>query len=300
MTTSTLKKKVIEYPESDGKPMAETDAHRDWMFTNINRLKRFFARRKVYVSGNLLIYYVKGDTSKCVAPDTFAVKNCEPGERKIFKIWEERRKPTFALETTSKTTRKEDTGEKKTKYALIGIKEYFLYDPFGEWLKPPLQGFSLVRGAYESIAPDAERGVTSKELGIRFLLEDGALAMFDAKTGERLLTDEEWESQRADEEKRRADKEKQRAGEEKRRADEEKRRADEEKQRADKEKQRAGQEKQRAVEERQRADEESQRADEEKQRAHEEKRRADEAEQKAKALEEEIARLKESIGKLDG
>jgi Uma2 family endonuclease len=202
-----LTKAEIDYPSSDGKPMAETDTHRDWMFDNIKRLQRFFAGRKVYVSGNLLIYYVEGDNRKCVAPDAFVVKNCKPGRRPIFKIWKERRKPNFVLETTSRSTRGEDTGKKKTTYALIGVKEYFLYDPFGEWLKPPLQGYRLVQGVYEKIPPDAEGGVTSKELGIRFLLEKGDLAMFDAATGNRLLTDME----QAMEDKRRAEEEKQRA-----------------------------------------------------------------------------------------
>ena len=72
----------IEYPSSDGKPMAETDAHRNWMLTNINRLERFFAGRKVYVSGNLLIYYVEGNPRKSVAPDAFVVKNCRPRTKK--------------------------------------------------------------------------------------------------------------------------------------------------------------------------------------------------------------------------
>ena len=50
----------IYYPESDGEPMAESDLHRDWMFEIIEKLKRFFAGQHVYVSGNLLIYYVEG------------------------------------------------------------------------------------------------------------------------------------------------------------------------------------------------------------------------------------------------
>src|SRR5271154_5942886 len=105
MATTTLNKSKIEYPSSDGKPMAETDTHRVCMVTNIDRLERFFAGLKVYVSGNLLIYYVKDNPRKSVAPDTFVVKNCKPGKRTIFKIWTERRKPDFVLENTSKTTR---------------------------------------------------------------------------------------------------------------------------------------------------------------------------------------------------
>jgi hypothetical protein len=44
----------IEYPTSDGRPMAETDWHRDLMTTLITMLKLWYAKaRRVYVSGNL-------------------------------------------------------------------------------------------------------------------------------------------------------------------------------------------------------------------------------------------------------
>jgi Uma2 family endonuclease len=138
--------KEVDYPESDGKPMAETDLHRDWMVINIQRLQRFFSGRRVYVSGNLFIYYEEGDAHKSVAPDTFVVKNCKPGRRRIFKIWTERRRPNFVLETTSKKTRREDRDTKKEIYAGLQVPEYFLYDPEGDWLKPPPAGISPERG----------------------------------------------------------------------------------------------------------------------------------------------------------
>jgi Uma2 family endonuclease len=187
----TLATAEIEYPSADGKPMAETDVHRDWMITNIQRLERLYAGRRVYVSGNLLIYYQEGDPSKCVAPDTFVVKNCRPGRRRIFQIWKEKRTPNFILETTSKKTRHQDSGKKKDIYAKLGVTEYFLYDPLGEWLKPPLQGFRLRDGDYEAIAPDADGSIVSQELGVRFALEDGDLVMVDVRTGERLQSQRE-------------------------------------------------------------------------------------------------------------
>jgi Uma2 family endonuclease len=218
----------IDYPASDGKPMAETDLHRDWMIKNIQRLERFFSGQRVYVSGNLLIYFEKGNPRKSVAPDTFVVKNCKPGRREIFQTWKEGRTPNFILETTSKTTRREDRGKKKTIYAQLNVGEYFLYDPRGDWLDPPLQGFRLVNGNYEPIPPDADGGIVSQELGVRFVLENGDLTMFDVATGERLLSQEELAKQ----EMLRADQAKHRAEEEKRRADEEKRRADQAERRA--------------------------------------------------------------------
>jgi Uma2 family endonuclease len=181
----------IEYPSSDGKPMAETDLHRDWMYTVIKRLERFFASQRVYVSGNLLIYYQEGDPRKCIAPDAFVVKNCKPGRRETFLIWREGRIPNFVLETTSKKTRREDKGKKTTIYAQLGVPEYFLYDPRGDWLKPSLQGYQLVNGVYEPIPAENGGSIASRELGIGFALEEGALAMFDAQTGERLLSQEE-------------------------------------------------------------------------------------------------------------
>src|SRR5438094_217749 len=209
MSRATQPREVI-YPDSDGKPMAETDVHRDWMVCIIERLKWRYRRKRVYVSGNLLIYYEEGNPKKCVAPDTFVVFGVHPGRRRIFKIWQEGKGPSFVLETTSDKTRREDQKQKKELYARLNVPEYFLYDPLGDWLDPPLQGLRLVNGEYERIPPEPDGSVVSKVLGIRFVLEDGDLAMFDVVTGERILSDGE----RADEEARRAQSAEQRLAEE--------------------------------------------------------------------------------------
>jgi Uma2 family endonuclease len=176
----------IYYPESDGKPMAETDVHRNWMFWIIEMLQFFFHGMRVYVSGNLLIYYQQGDPKKRVAPDVFVVKECEQRQRRTFKIWEEGKSLAFALEVTSKKTRRQDLGPKMELYAQLGILEYFLYDPLGEWLEPALQGFRLVDGSYLPPELDASAGLVSEQLGITFRLEGGELLLFNTATGERL------------------------------------------------------------------------------------------------------------------
>jgi Uma2 family endonuclease len=181
----------IDYPESDGKPMAETDDHRDWMMCLIERLRRRYRGKKVYISGNLFIYYQEGDNTKVVAPDVFAVLQCEPRKRRIFKTWIEGKVPSFILETTSKKTRRADTGKKKIIFAQLGVQEYFLYDPLNEWLKPPLQGFRLKNGVYEPIIPEADGSLISKVLGIRFFLVEGQLVMMDLVSDEKVLNDAE-------------------------------------------------------------------------------------------------------------
>jgi hypothetical protein len=46
------------YPTSDGKPMAESERHRDLMLELIHTLKAFYAQTpRVCVSGNTLMFY---------------------------------------------------------------------------------------------------------------------------------------------------------------------------------------------------------------------------------------------------
>jgi hypothetical protein len=64
-TVSSKRARPIEYSTSDGKPMAETEYHRDLMIDLIRTLKTWFARKpKMYVSGNLLMYYEPGNKRK--------------------------------------------------------------------------------------------------------------------------------------------------------------------------------------------------------------------------------------------
>jgi Uma2 family endonuclease len=178
----------LEYPETDGKPMGETDLHRDWMVRIIDLLRERYRGERVYVSGDLLVYYEEGNPKRFVVPDAFVVKDCEPGRRRIFKVWEEGKAPDFVLETTSRRTRKKDQVVKPEVFARIGVKEYFLYDPTAEYLRPPLQGFRLEGRGYAPIAPQPTGALESRELGIVLALEGGDLVLRDRRSGERLLT----------------------------------------------------------------------------------------------------------------
>jgi hypothetical protein len=54
-----------------------------------------------------------------------------------------------------------------------------------------LQGYRLIKGSYEAIRGGADGSIVSRELGIRFALEQDNLAMFDVQTGKRLLSEKE-------------------------------------------------------------------------------------------------------------
>lgn len=181
----------VVYPESDGKPMGETDLHRDWMVRIIDLLKHRYAGQRVYVSGDLLVYYQEGNPRKFVVPDAFVVKDCDPGPRRTFLIWKEERVPNVVFETTSLASKKKDTRDKPELYARLGIPEYFVYDPTADYLDPPLAGYRLTPAGYVRLEPDARGRLRSEELSVELLLEDGELAVYDAASGERLLTEAE-------------------------------------------------------------------------------------------------------------
>ena len=80
---------VVHYPESDGKPMGESDVHRDAMIRHIELLQYLFRGQRVYVSGDLLVYYEQGNVGRHLAPDGFVVFGVPGHDRETFRTWEE-------------------------------------------------------------------------------------------------------------------------------------------------------------------------------------------------------------------
>lgn len=187
----------IEYPDEDGQPVAEGDAQRQYLLDCVQILGIYFQNRQdVYVSGNLFIYYEQGNPESVVAPDTFVVFGVPNHQRRSYKVWEENNKtPDFVLEITSKSTRSKDQGAKKGIYAFLAVREYFQYDPTGDYLKPQLQGFRLVGGNYVPmegvILADGTFSLPSEVLGLDLRLDSGKLHFYDVTTGEKLLTYQE-------------------------------------------------------------------------------------------------------------
>mgnify|MGYP006443188373 CR=1 FL=1 len=192
----------LEYPDSDGWPMAESDVAREYLIYAIEGLRIYFQNRSdVYVSGNLFLYYEQGNPKAVIAPDVFVIFGVENKKRVSYKVWEENHKiPDFILEITSKSTVSEDQGIKKGLYAYLGVKEYFQYDPTSDYLQPPLQGLHLVEGNYFPIATQETKtgfAIFSETLGLELrTYADGAMRFYDPTTSEILRTPQELEEAR--------------------------------------------------------------------------------------------------------
>ena len=155
----------IEYPESDGLPMGETDLHREWMIRIFDLLDYRYRHHRAYVACNLLVYYEEGEPSRFIVPDVFVALGPERGHRRVYKIWEEGMAPHVVFEVTSRTTRNEDSSRKPVLYESLGVKEFFLYDPTSDYLSTPLQGFRLENLKYRPIESDG-RGALSGGTGL--------------------------------------------------------------------------------------------------------------------------------------
>ncbi len=186
---STAMRQRNDYPTSDGKPLAETDRHRILMLELIETLQRFFALlSRVYVSGNLLIFYEQGNRRRHVSPDVFVVRGVEKRERENYLVWEERKSPQLVIELTSSSTRHEDQRTKFNLYQdVLKVREYFLFDPFGDYLDPPLQGYRLRQGVYQPIRRRHNR-LASQVLGLHLERHGTSLRLWNPETGAWLLT----------------------------------------------------------------------------------------------------------------
>ena len=194
------------YPETDGKPMAVSDKHRRILTRIIQTLENHFKQRpEVYVSGDILMYYVEGQPQKVVAPDALVTFGMGQKPRLTYKVWEEGKVPDFAMEMSSKTTYRNDLGEKMKLYALLGIRDYVLYDADGLYLPTPLMGFTLVDGEYVAMSPNADGGIYSDALGLEFRLRDIHLGIYDPVSETWLQTPAEAAEARAENAEARAE-----------------------------------------------------------------------------------------------
>ena len=220
MTDSTDERKIssvptdtpIFYPDTDGKPMAASDRHRRILFRTIETLEAHYVQQPdVYVSGDILMYYVEGDPYQVIAPDVLVSFGLEKKERLTYLAWVEGKLPDFVMEFSSKTTYDEDLGPKMDRYASLGIQDYFLYDALGLYLPTPLMGFTLVDGVYAQISDDEDGGLHSAVLSLDFHVDDIGLGIYDPVAGAWLQTPTESAEARAEMAETRAEQEAARA-----------------------------------------------------------------------------------------
>jgi Uma2 family endonuclease len=189
MITHDTHYQTVVYPESDGEPVGETDDHRELMFALIFALKNLLRTRVAYVAGNLFLYFEEGNPSAVVAPDVFVVFDIPQRNRRTYKTWENSGKgPDLVIELTSSKTRYEDLGNKRVIYAELGVQEYYIFDPLGEYLDPQLRGYQLIDG---ELLPLPGPRIFSRLLNVELQVAGNTLRLADLAAGALLSTPSE-------------------------------------------------------------------------------------------------------------
>ena len=221
----------VYYPCSDGQPMAETPIHAQAMFLLYQALGDVFASRPTgYVGIDMFWYWEKGNPAATRAPNVFVVLGVSKRQRRSFKSFEDGgARPAVIFEMASENTWRVNLNETKNLYEQLGVIEYLVFDPTRDYLPEPLLGFRLDSNhLYQAVEADADGGMTSTQLGLRFVPE-GEMLRVIAANGQPILT----HAERAEQQRQRADQQEQRAEQERQRAEQERQRAEQERQRAD-------------------------------------------------------------------
>lgn len=154
----------VEYPDSDGQPMAENDLQYRWIVMlrgNIGLL--FKDRPDVYVAADHLVYAQEGDPSVRQAPDTYVVFGRPKGDRGSYRVWDEDGIfPQVVFEVMSPGNRRAEMDRKLAFYDRYGAEEYYVIDP----QRNRVAGY--LRSASGLIDIPDMSGWVSPRLGVRF------------------------------------------------------------------------------------------------------------------------------------
>ncbi|MBE9029354.1 Uma2 family endonuclease [filamentous cyanobacterium LEGE 11480] len=161
----------IDYPDSDGQPMADNTRQFAWIVKLKEGLESLFqADPQVFVAGDLLWYPVEGDNRTRRAPDAMVVFGRPKGDRGSYRQWEEDNiAPQVVFEILSPGNTLSEMALKLEFYGRYGVEEYYLYDPdrndLTGWLRDE-GGLAVIETMVDWVSP---------RLGIRFDLSGAEL-----------------------------------------------------------------------------------------------------------------------------
>jgi len=184
-TSAGLVPTAVTYPDSDGQPMGETAVHVEATYDLIHGLRcHLQLRHNVLTTGNVLLYYEEGDPTSVVVPDVMVIKGLTAKLLGTYKLWEQGVVPCVVVELTSKSSRLADIGTKRALYAMLGVAEYVVFDPLGEYLRPRIRAFRLQDGDLVPLPVSESDGFASDELGCILRPDGDRLRVVDSGSGE--------------------------------------------------------------------------------------------------------------------
>ncbi len=177
--------------------MGETSVHATLVHYLIEVLKWLFRGQVCAVYENLNFYQTSNPREYPLAPDIVVIKGVEFQHVRSWRVGKTGPAPQVVFEIASEETWKKDLDEKPMKYALMGVQEYFAYDPN----EPPLRrdtsrrlfGWQLDKGRPE-MPVDPDGRLWSPHLD-SFLIPDMDYLRLCERNGQLRLTEAEAEAE---------------------------------------------------------------------------------------------------------
>jgi len=128
----------VYYPEERDDDMGESSVHIRLLANLLSILKLYFKNRHVFLSGNMNLYFEKGNSRRWFAPDLLVAFGVPNVERSSYLLFRERVFPQVIIEIASEKTWRNDIDEKLRTYDQYGAEEYYVFDPEAAFLSSPL------------------------------------------------------------------------------------------------------------------------------------------------------------------
>ena len=186
----------VYYPEEREDDMGETSVHIKLLANLLSILKLYFKNREdVFLSGNMNLYFEKGNSRRWFAPDLLVAFGVPNVERSSYLLFREKVFPQVIFEIASEKTWRNDVDEKLRTYEKYGAEEYYVLDPEFSYLSAPLMAY---RRENDKLAPVeiADDRIFSPRLGLEIVWEENSFRLFDPNANEFLRTLEESEAGR--------------------------------------------------------------------------------------------------------
>jgi Uma2 family endonuclease len=214
--------------------MGQTSVHARLIRYLMDTLTWLFWGQRCALYDSLNFYQTPDIYENPLSPDVAVIKGVEMRDMKSWRVGKDGPAPQLVFEILSAKTWKIDIDKKPTHYALMGVQEYFAYDPPVDRDAPGrLSGWRLdpLTRQMHPLPLRANGSLWSQHLNSWLVPAGNLLYLYDPQ-GRLRLTQAQAEAQRAEAEKRRADAEADARQAEIKRAEAEKRRADAEAKRA--------------------------------------------------------------------
>lgn len=178
---------IIKFPDP---PPEEMTAYHHVLFPGYpGSLALHFGNREttVILSEIAAALFVNENREGVRYPDLLISFHANPAailSRNGYFIPEQGKPPDFVLEVASESTGEIDEDKKRRDYAVMGVPEYWRFDPSGgDWHSVPLAGDRLVGDEYQPVAitriDDEHYWGHSQALNLDLCWEDGELRWYD-------------------------------------------------------------------------------------------------------------------------